>query len=212
MPSSQGGTEAHSRDSLLHIIAALVFACLPLSVQAITLPVLSKAWKQRAQEEQRAKERTLEQAERLDCCGLGTYFSFYVPLWAAQQQERRQRGLSAAQKRRFQLRAAAHGDVGALDWLGVGAPEPYGVFHRTLCGTAARGGQLEALKWLRAKGCDWDKKNICTTAAWRGHLAVLEWARANGCDWDGLTGFEASRSGHPAVLQWLRANGCPGAG
>jgi hypothetical protein len=39
------------RAGLLHAISALVFAYLPLSVQAITLPALSKAWKRWAQEQ-----------------------------------------------------------------------------------------------------------------------------------------------------------------
>ena len=81
------------------LVTAVVFACLPLSVQAITLPALSKAWKQWAQEELRAEERTLEQVERVWHGWGGRYFnSLYVPLWAAQQH---QPGLSDAQKRRF---------------------------------------------------------------------------------------------------------------
>ena len=52
-----------TRESLLETVAALVFLYLPLSIQVITLPALSKAWKQWAHD-QSAKERTLEQAER----------------------------------------------------------------------------------------------------------------------------------------------------
>jgi hypothetical protein len=61
--SSEAEREASDRRAgLLHAVAALVFAYLPLSVQAITLPALSKAWKQWAQDE-RAKERALEQGK-----------------------------------------------------------------------------------------------------------------------------------------------------
>ena len=96
--AEQAAREAsEARESLLDTIAALVFACLPLSVQAITLPALSKAWKQWVQG---AKERAL-QAAKNDEFKLSTGFSHastltYVPLWAAQSQY-----LSDEQKRRF---------------------------------------------------------------------------------------------------------------
>ena len=97
--------------SQLHTLACLVLAYLPLSVQAITVRALSKAWKQWAE---RAKERALEEAKSVErkfwTGSSSTSFLIYVPLWAAQQQ----RGLSDAKKRRFQLRAAACGDVGAV--------------------------------------------------------------------------------------------------
>ena len=49
-----------------------------------------------------------------------------------------------------------------------------------LCNAAARSGQLEKLKLLRAGGCPWDE-GTCWAAAEGGHLEVLKWARANGC-------------------------------
>jgi hypothetical protein len=121
MPRTRGQAAAEAneaRSSLLDTIAALVFAYLPLSVQAITLPALSKAWKGWAQEDQRANERTLAKAERLRYLnedGSDSTSVFYVPLWAAQQQ---QQPLSVAQKLLFQLRAVATGDVSAsrLAW------------------------------------------------------------------------------------------------
>jgi hypothetical protein len=127
------------RAGLLHAVASLVFAYMPLSVQAITLPALSKVWKQWAGES-RAKERTLEEAKSdvLEIWAPGGWFRMTscVPFWAAQQQ---QRDLSDVQKRRFQLHAAAHGDVGAVDWLGVGDDADH---HKRLCVSAALGGQL----------------------------------------------------------------------
>ena len=77
-----------------------------------------------------------------------------------------------------------------------------------LCQVAARVGNLEKLKVLRAGGCPWDKRT-CTDAAMGGHLEVLQWARANGCPWDKLTCARAAERGHLVMLQWLRANGCP---
>jgi hypothetical protein len=77
-----------------------------------------------------------------------------------------------------------------------------------LCQVAARVGNLEKLKVLRAGGCPWDKRT-CTDAAMGGHLEVLQWARAKGCPWDEETCACAAFSGHLELLQWARANGCP---
>ena len=76
-----------------------------------------------------------------------------------------------------------------------------------LCQVAARVGNLEKLKVLRAGGCPWDKW-ACAGAAGDGHLEVLQWARANGCPWNERTCAYAARGGHLEVLQWARANGC----
>jgi hypothetical protein len=75
------------------------------------------------------------------------------------------------------------------------------------CVGAAMGGHLEVLQWLRANGCPWST-GTCACAAKGGHLEVLQWARANGCPWDEYTCSEAARGGHLEVLQWARANGC----
>ena len=77
-----------------------------------------------------------------------------------------------------------------------------------LCEAAARVGNLEELKVLRADGWPWDT-GTCTSAAKHGHLEVLQWARANGCPWNAWTCWGAASHGHLEVLQWARANGCP---
>ena len=77
-----------------------------------------------------------------------------------------------------------------------------------LCAAAARSGQLEELKVLRADGCPWDWQT-CRAAANGGHLEMIQWARANGCPWDWQTCRAAAKGGHLEVLQWLRANDCP---
>ena len=77
------------------------------------------------------------------------------------------------------------------------------------CLFAARGGQLETLKWARANGCPWGV-GTCECAAQGGHLEVLKWARENGCPWDAEeTCALAVQGGHLEVLKWARANGCP---
>ena len=76
------------------------------------------------------------------------------------------------------------------------------------CWGHADGGHLEVLQWLRANGCPWDEYT-CSGAARGGHLEVLQWARANGCKCDKWTSRAAAEAGNLEVLKWLRANGCP---
>ena len=77
-----------------------------------------------------------------------------------------------------------------------------------LCEAAARSGQLEKLKVLRADGWPWDAVT-CSEAARGGHLEVLQWLRANGCPWDKDTLTIARTRGHLEVKKWAMANGCP---
>ena len=94
---------------------------------------------------------------------------------------KKSRASSDEKKRRFQLRAVAHGDVGAVVWFGLasGGFRP-DMHQQRLCASTAFGGQLKALQWLRGFGCGWDA-DTCEAAARGGHLAVLQCARANGC-------------------------------
>jgi hypothetical protein len=55
--------------------------------------------------------------------------------------------------------------------------------NKMTCFSAAQGGHLEVLQYLRAKGTTWDART-CAGAAEDGHLEVLQWLRANGCPWD----------------------------
>ena len=76
------------------------------------------------------------------------------------------------------------------------------------CAYAAKGGHLEMLKWARENDCPWDAKT-CSWAAGGGHLEVLKWARENGCPWDWRTCRNAAEGGHLEMLKWARANDCP---
>ncbi len=71
-----------------------------------------------------------------------------------------------------------------------------------LCQAAARSGQLEELKVLRADGWPWDD-GTCSAAARGGHLEVLQWARSNGCPWDLLTCPSAAQGRQLPVLHGL---------
>nr|WIL04216.1 ankyrin repeat-containing protein [Cedratvirus lena]WIL04841.1 ankyrin repeat-containing protein [Cedratvirus duvanny] len=105
------------------------------------------------------------------------------------------------------------------------------------CAFAARGGQLETLRYLISQGCDWGS-GTCTLAARGGHLEVLQWAESQGCLFStdifeqavtsrscnvqvlsylqtkGLTWRQntlecAVKSSSLAILQWLKEQGCP---
>ena len=146
-PRGPPAADGHE-SSLLNTVADLVFRYLPLGVQAIALPALSKAWKQWAPDE-RAKERALQQRVRYEITPRTIeLLGFDVPLWAAQQLQQQ---LSDGQKRRFQLRAVALGDVAAVDYFGVGTCLSH---DRRVCSWAALGGRLDALQWLGERGCD----------------------------------------------------------
>ena len=80
--------------------------------------------------------------------------------------------------------------------------------ERITCAAAARKGDLEELKALRADEWPWDTRT-CLFAARGGQLETLKWARANGCPWDEWTCAFAARGGHLEVLKWARENGCP---
>ena len=104
---------------------------------------------------------------------------------------------------------------------------------------AARGGQLNALKWGEDSGYDMKKlldwytfaqaalfghlevvkylrrlgiawdEWTCASAARGGHLELLKWVRANQCPWTTSTCRNAARNGHLTLLKWARANQCP---
>ena len=76
------------------------------------------------------------------------------------------------------------------------------------CAAAARNGDLQELKALRADELPWDAWT-CAYAAEGGHLGILQWARENGCPWNDQTCTNAAKHGHLEVLKWARENGCP---
>merc|ERR1719313_1168234 len=86
-----------------------------------------------------------------------------------------------------------------------------------LCRSAANGGDLATIKWLRSKGKHFDQFCVAD-AAGRGHLeAIKEMRRSKepGTDesararWSEDAVEKAAKGGHLEVVQWLRQNGCP---
>jgi hypothetical protein len=53
-------------------------------------------------------------------------------------------------------------------------------FDESVCAAAAAGGSVEALEWLRAAGCRWDRRTVVAALA-AGHKETAEWARSQGC-------------------------------
>ncbi|WZN62003.1 ANK_REP_REGION domain-containing protein [Chloropicon roscoffensis] len=86
-----------------------------------------------------------------------------------------------------------------------------------LCRSAAGGGDLATIKWLRSKGSQFDQGCVAD-AAGRGHLEAIKEmrrskARGTGessrARWSEHAVEEAAKGGHLGVVQWLRQNGCP---
>jgi hypothetical protein len=77
-----------------------------------------------------------------------------------------------------------------------------------LCDSAARGGQMDVVQWLRAEGCPWSRQ-MCGKAVEGGHLEVLQWVRERGCPWEGeeLMSDIAARTGHLEILKWVCSRG-----
>ena len=74
---------------------------------------------------------------------------------------------------------------------------------KDLCKAAAKGGQLETLKWLRLIGCKWNEARdpwkdagVCMLAARGGHLEMLKWARATGAPYDEYMSAYVGMGGH----------------
>ena len=80
------------------------------------------------------------------------------------------------------------------------APRP----NYTPCSLAAKRGDLDGLRALRAEGHPWSEE-VCQAAAWGGHLDVLEWALEQGCPWDWRVVVEAAALGERSCVQeWAR--------
>jgi len=62
-------------------------------------------------------------------------------------------------------------------------------------------GCLSALKRLHRRGCLSSKERLCEAAARTGQLEELKLLRADGCPWSKLTCSAAARGGHLEVLQ-----------
>ena len=108
--------------------------------------------------------------------------------------------------------AARHGYVQVFEKYWSQGPQEMlsKLWDEKTCNWAAVCGQLEVMKWLRAKGCPWGTLTS-HWAAFGGRLEVLQWMRAQDppCPWDSNVCYHAVRRGHLDVLRWARRQGCP---
>ena len=72
---------------------------------------------------------------------------------------------------------------------------------------AARGGHVQAMRWLRDRGCPWGGI-VPAYAAGEGRLEALQRLRAQGCPWGAYTPAFAEIGGFPEVKAWALQNGC----
>lgn len=73
-------------------------------------------------------------------------------------------------------------------------------FRFTTCAHAAQSGRLEVIEWLREQGCAWDDET-CTWAIRCGHYHVFKWAIAKGCNWIGKEDDDLTYSALEAI-EW----------
>lgn len=77
--------------------------------------------------------------------------------------------------------AARNGQTEVLTFLAAHAAGGEAVpFDESVCAAAAAGGNVEALEWLRAQGCRWDRHTLAAALA-AGRKETAEWARSQGC-------------------------------
>ncbi|WZN59355.1 ankyrin repeat protein [Chloropicon roscoffensis] len=124
--------------------------------------------------------------------------------------------LSVAEFQREIAKGAAWG--GHLNLLKkMDSAKELNIYDFVLCRSAAGGGDLATIKWLRSKGKHFDQFCVAD-AAGRGHLEAIKEMRrskARGTDesararWGEDAVEQAAKGGHLEVVQWLRQNGCP---
>ena len=103
-------------------------------------------------------------------------------------------------------RAAGRGNIDVLRWLlENNGMEDYDDMQYA-CAYAARNGKLEALKWLREKGCPWSASTI-EYASNNLHSDVAKWTIENGCPIDSTTCDIVASSGDLETFKYLLERG-----
>ena len=77
-----------------------------------------------------------------------------------------------------------------------------------VCSFAAQAGDLEALRWMRGRGLQWDEL-APAKAAEGGHLHCLKYVHSCECPWDELTPAAAASGGFLDCLLYCHEEGCP---
>ena len=98
--------------------------------------------------------------------------------------------------------------AGKLEVLRFATEQGFPVMDASVTSSAADGGHLRVLQWLRDNNCPWDSTTTSKAAA-KGRMEVLRWARDNGCPWDPETYCSGLAGGNPEVIKYLEDGGCP---
>ena len=76
--------------------------------------------------------------------------------------------------------------------------------------TAAKKGNIDAMRWLRKeKDSSWDGNHTFTAAVEYGNLDICKWLKKNDCPWNVQAFHVASGTGDFALLEWLKEMECP---
>lgn len=73
---------------------------------------------------------------------------------------------------------------------------------------AAKHGRIDVIQWAEGKKFHNNGKSICQNAARGGQLETLKWLRERNYPWDHKTTLEAARSRHEEIVKWSIENGC----
>ena len=124
-------------------------------------------------------------------------------------------------------KAAESGDVDVMEWLCNEQGVQGGELPESLHYFAAKFDRVAMLEWLRDNGPPRDDLDTLKAAAAGCSLEALKWLRADGCEWHGSVCARASvgdestydlfdaasntppRVGLMTTLEWLLTNGCP---
>jgi len=139
-----------------------------------------------------ARLRVVSRAMRAAVAGTGRRLeeldpntALKVGSFSAMQRLQRRGVIPPGQTQQYLCAVAARG--GLLEELklraNANASNSTWTWNPGTCGSAAAGGHIHMLRWLRANGCPWGG-STCSVAAATGQLESLKWCRANGCPWD----------------------------
>lgn len=102
--------------------------------------------------------------------------------------------------------AAKYGHLHILNYLErwKGNRQISSSYKYDACNKAAEYGQLDCLKWLKARDFPCFE-HVCDNAAKKGHLHILVWARSLDppCPWSETTSYLAAKEGHLHILEWM---------
>jgi Ankyrin repeats (3 copies) len=116
--------------------------------------------------------------------------------------------------------AARGGHLNLIKWMVTTEPFSGRIHYDSMMYSAAAGGSIEVMQWLRTEHDVELDALLVQMAAKCNHLAAIQYLRDEGCPWDASACSAAAEdpSRHPMevtthssceTLQWLHENGCP---